>query len=134
MSRWMAVAAMMATLALVPAGSGAGPLTFQGGVAASRVDQQGHQVPPRGPMVSEMSEDLTPEIPGPETVIRLYEDAGGTQVREFVINGRVFQIEVTPRGGAPYLLMDTDGDGIYEESFYGREPKLVVPQWVLFTF
>ncbi|MBF0126040.1 MAG: DUF2782 domain-containing protein [Magnetococcales bacterium] len=91
-------------------------------------------IPAKGPLVSELKEDLDPAIPGPETVIRKYEDAQGNQVREFAINGAVFEIQVVPANGPPYYLIDNDGDGLFETRLNGYEPKLVVPQWVLFRF
>lgn len=127
-------AALLGTVGWAGQAAWAAPLQLKGGVAEKQVEPQGHKPPPKGEMVSEMREDLTDEIDGPETVIRLYEDAGGTRVREFVVNGYTFQIEVTPFRGPSYYLMDTKGDGLFDESWYGHEPKLVVPQWVLFRF
>lgn len=98
------------------------------------VRPEGHELPPKGELVGEFREDVSKEIPGPETVIRLYEDNAGNQVREFVINGFTFQIEVTPYGGIPYYLLDTDGDGLFEVRTHADEPRLVVPQWILFRF
>jgi len=77
---------------------------------------------------------LDPEIAGPETVIRKYEDAQGNEVREYVVNGAVFQIQVIPYNGVPYYLLDVNGDGLFENRFQGYQPRIVVPQWVLFRF
>ncbi|MEO5377241.1 MAG: DUF2782 domain-containing protein [Magnetococcus sp. DMHC-6] len=90
--------------------------------------------PQKGPLISELKEDLNPDLPGPETLIRKYEDASGNQVVEFSINGSVFQYQVIPHGGVPYYLVDKDGDGLFENRFNGHEARLVVPQWVLFKF
>lgn len=91
-------------------------------------------LPVKGPLVSELKENLNPDIPGAETIIRKYEDFQGNQVREFVINGAMFQIQVVPANGPTYYLIDTDGDGLFETKVNGYEPKLMVPQWVLFRF
>lgn len=98
------------------------------------IDPAGHPLPQKGNVVGEFREDATKEIAGPETVIRLYEDSSGNRVREFIINGFTFQIEVLPYGGIPYYLFDTDGDGLFEVRTHADEPRLVVPQWILFRF
>lgn len=98
------------------------------------VRPSGHAVPQKGPLISELREDLSPEVDGAETIIRRYEDAQGNQVREFIMNNAVFQIQVIPRNGIPYYLIDADGDGLFENRFRGYEPSLIIPQWVLFRF
>ena len=85
-------------------------------------------------MISELREDMDPDIPGAETVIRRYEDAMGNTMREFLIHGVVFQIEVVPVHGPPYYLIDVTGNGLFEERYQGNRPRLVIPQWVLFRF
>ncbi|MBF0294972.1 MAG: DUF2782 domain-containing protein [Magnetococcales bacterium] len=102
-------------------------------VAASpSLAREDHAPPAKGPLVSELREKAEPD--GPETVIRKYEDAQGNQVRESAVNGAVFQIQVIPYSGPPYYLIDNDGDGLFETRINGYEPKLMVPQWVLFRF
>ncbi|MBF0614890.1 MAG: DUF2782 domain-containing protein [Magnetococcales bacterium] len=93
-----------------------------------------HPVPAKGPLVSELREQLDPDHPQHETVIRKYEDAQGNQVREFLANGSLYQIEVVPVNGPAYYLIDTDGDGLFETRSHGHEPQIVVPQWVLFRY
>ncbi|MBF0214733.1 MAG: DUF2782 domain-containing protein, partial [Magnetococcales bacterium] len=83
---------------------------------------------------SELREALDPDHPEHETVIRKYEDAQGNQVREFMIQGSVFQIQVIPVNGPSYYLIDTDGDGLFESRSHGHEPQYAVPQWVLFRY
>ncbi|MBF0402142.1 MAG: DUF2782 domain-containing protein [Magnetococcales bacterium] len=97
-------------------------------------NEKGFEVPRKGPLISELREDLDPEVPGPETVIRRYEDYKGNTVREFLINGQLFQIEVIPTNGPPYYLIDVTGNGLFQERHVGYQPRLVVPQWVLFRF
>lgn len=94
----------------------------------------GFPIPRKGPLISELREDLDPEISGAETVIRRYEDAIGNEMREFYINGALFQIEVTPVNGPPYYLIDVNGNGLFQERYQGHQSRLVVPQWVLFRF
>ncbi|MBF0156399.1 MAG: DUF2782 domain-containing protein [Magnetococcales bacterium] len=88
----------------------------------------------KGVLVSVVSEDLDPDTPGPETVVRLYEDSAGNRVREFVMRGFLFQLEVAPDDGPAYYLVDNDGDGRFETRLVDPEPRLVIPQWVFHRF
>ena len=107
--------------------------TQHGEEGVSRHDK-GFPIPRKGPLISELREDLSPDIEGPETVIRLYEDAMGNTVREFLINGALFQIEVTPANGPTYYLIDVSGNGLFEERHQSHQPRLLVPQWVFYRF
>ncbi len=75
---------------------------------------------------------MDPALPGPETEISLYEDGSGNRVREFRINGALFQIQGLPVGAAPYYLVDQDGDGQFETRLEDTGAVLVLPTWVLF--
>ncbi|MBF0095734.1 MAG: DUF2782 domain-containing protein [Magnetococcales bacterium] len=97
-------------------------------------NEDGFAVPPKGPLVAELRETLDPDASAPETVIRRYEEYNGLTVREYLINGTVFQIEVTPASGPSYYLIDVEGRGLFQERYVGFQPRLVVPQWVLFRF
>lgn len=101
---------------------------------AAEVRAAGHPVPVKGPLVSELREEVESDKPGHITVIRKYEDAQGNQVREFSSQGAVYQIQVVPANGPTYYLIDTDGDGLFESRSNGYEPLIVVPQWVLFRY
>lgn len=96
--------------------------------------EEGFPIPRKGPLISELREDLDPDIPGAETIIRRYEDSKGNTTREYLINGLLFQIEVIPVSGPPYYLIDVEGNGLFQEQHVGFRPRLVVPQWVLFRF
>ncbi len=77
------------------------------------------------PLVS--GQPIEPEI----TIIRREEAI----FEEYRLNGRLYQIKVTPVVGKPYYLIDKDGDGLMETrrstELYG---DFVVPQWVLFSW
>ncbi|MBF0137698.1 MAG: DUF2782 domain-containing protein [Magnetococcus sp. DMHC-1] len=88
--------------------------------------------PPRGSLVTRFQEDLAPEYPGQVMVIRLYEDAAENQIREFEINGAVFQVQVLPSSEPGYYLVDTTGSGRFDTRVEGEEARLVLPAWVLF--
>ncbi|MBF0422225.1 MAG: DUF2782 domain-containing protein [Magnetococcales bacterium] len=98
------------------------------------VNPKGFPVPQKGGLVGQFREKSSDEVGSPETVVRKYEDEQGNQVFEFLINGSLFEIQVIPVHGPPYLLIDTNGDGLFDSKFNGHMPRLVVPQWVLFRF
>lgn len=101
---------------------------------AERLDvrPEGHPLPAKGPLISELREDI-PGTSG-QTVIRIYEDQAGTRIREFSANGAVYQVEVKPMGMPPYYLIDSKGRGLFDTLLGGNQPKLVIPQWVLMRF
>lgn len=86
-------------------------------------------VPEPPPMPSqplESGESLEPEV----TIIR----RGETLVEEYRINGRLFAIKVIPDRGAPYFLVDSNGDGDLDERRNELGPDLLIPSWVLFSW
>ncbi|GAB0056556.1 hypothetical protein SIID45300_00864 [Candidatus Magnetaquicoccaceae bacterium FCR-1] len=109
-------------------------LSTTGLARAAEVRAGGHPIPAKGPLVSELREEVESDKPGHITIIRKYEDAQGNQVREFSSQGAVYQIQVVPANGPTYYLIDTDGDGLFESRSNGYEPLTVVPQWVLFRY
>lgn len=52
-------------------------------------------------------------------------------INEFRINGQLYMIRVTPQKGAPYYLVDSDGDGDLETRWNELAPDLLIPSWVL---
>lgn len=53
-------------------------------------------------------------------------------IREYRLNGHLYAIKITPNEGAPYYMIDADGDGQLESSFtQNNEHQLLVPMWVL---
>jgi len=72
-------------------------------------------------------EDDSRNIPQPEVRIIRKKD---TVIEEYRVNGHLRFVKITPSVGAPYYLVDTDGDGVLET----RENDLVNPpinQWIL---
>lgn len=71
--------------------------------------------------------DDSRNIPQPEVrIIR----KKNTVIEEYLVNGRVRFVKITPKSGMPYYMVDTDGDGILET----RENDLDNPpinQWIL---
>ncbi|HSH47528.1 MAG TPA: DUF2782 domain-containing protein [Halomonas sp.] len=48
-------------------------------------------------------------------------------VKEYRLNGRLYAIEIRPRQGAAYVLLDRNGNGNFERVSAGKVP---VPDWV----
>lgn len=81
--------------------------------------------PPLLPEQVQSGETLEPEV----TIIQKEEEV----VEEYRINGRLYQMKITPTRGLPYYLIDTDGDGELETRA-NDITKSQVPQWVLFSW
>ncbi len=62
----------------------------------------------------------------PEVVITPREQG---RVREYRSNGRLYMIEVIPTKGAPYYLIDSDGDGLLERRQNELGSDFVIPRW-----
>ncbi|QBQ54343.1 DUF2782 domain-containing protein [Nitrosococcus wardiae] len=79
------------------------------------------------PSLPEQSEVIEPEI----RIIQKGEDL----VEEYRLNGKLYQIKVTPRIGPPYYLVDADGDGDFDKRFEGPvDSGMLIPSWVLFRW
>jgi hypothetical protein len=68
-----------------------------------------------------------------EADITLIERPDGI-IREYRIGGRLFMVEVVPRFGPRYYLIDTNGDGMLDTQRRGLGPDFVPPQWILFQW
>ncbi|MCR4304611.1 MAG: DUF2782 domain-containing protein [Gallionella sp.] len=70
--------------------------------------------------------------PDEESSVTITKEAGQT-VEEYRANGKVYMIKITPKHGAPYYLVDDQGDGkfVRQESLdSGFRP----PRWVIRRF
>ncbi len=72
------------------------------------------------PALAQSSADVEPDI-----TVRQEEDR---TIREYRVNGQLYAIEIRPRQGSGYFLVDHDGNGNFERQEGGR---IAVPQWVL---
>ena len=59
---------------------------------------------------------------------------GDKEIAEYRINGKLYMMRVTPKGGRPYVLIDHKGDGTFSRQDNTLAPNVSVPQWVLLTF
>ena len=91
-----------------------------------RIDEQLPAVPPPPPEFQPMEED---DLYEQEVVIR--ETERGTET-EYRVNGRLYKVRVVPVVGAPYYLIDKNGDGAMMHSI--DDPGPSVPMWVIGTF
>ncbi len=106
--------------------------------AASAQPQEWVDAPPP----PEMVEDAPPPVLDErarqlqmleEADITLIERPDGV-IREFRIGGQLFMVEVVPRFGPRYYLIDTTGDGMLDTRRRGLGPDFVPPQWILFQW
>lgn len=78
------------------------------------------------PVLSE--ESASESEPTGEIVIQ---SQGDGIVEEKRVNGRLYAIRVTPKKGAPYYLVDSDGDGNLETRKNDTDSDLLIPAWVI---
>jgi hypothetical protein len=109
-------AALVAMLALAPLA-----------LAEEAPKQQTEAVPEPPPLPEKMQsgEVLEPDV----TIIESDEQ----KIEQYSVNGHIYMVKITPKGGVPYYLVDTDGDGDLE---YHRSDldNPNVQQWRLFSW
>jgi len=92
--------------------------------------------PARAEKLKIRNQDYTPQIPGPETLVKIYKrKKDGVVFDTFEIDGKIYacQFHVKGEGDAPstvYAIVDTDGDGIFE-SKYAHGERAQPPEWVI---
>ena len=68
----------------------------------------------------------------PESKITIVEDPDKDETLEIhQINGQVYGIRVIPKHGAPYNLVDPNGEGKFIRD---AAERILVPEWVLMRF
>lgn len=108
------------------------------GTVAAQTPEPWPDVPPP----PEMVEDAPPPVIDERArQLQLLEEADITLIewpdgiiREYRIAGQLFMVEVIPRFGPPYYLIDTTGDGMLDTRRPGIAPDFVPPQWILFQW
>ena len=76
-----------------------------------------------------MSEDPTAGLQGADVTTRMVD---GDRIDEYRVQGQLQVVKVTPRRGAPYYLVDSNGDGRLDSS-KGEGPVSPV-MWKLFEW
>jgi hypothetical protein len=69
-----------------------------------------------------------------QTQIIIRQNDEGDIVEEHRVNGKLYQITVTPEHGASYTLVDHSGEGAFVPLEMQGMPRLSVPMWVIGTF
>ena len=82
-------------------------------------------VPPPPPEMAPFDAAIEPQI-----IIR---KNSKETVEEYRVSGQLYMLKVTPLHGAPYYLIDTEGNGNFSRTD-SLEPRLSVPHWVIKTF
>lgn len=94
------------------------------GLAAPVLAEEGAgEVSPPPPVIGEGG-----EAPEPEVTIVSRPDG---QVREYRVNGQLYMIEVIPKKGPRYYLVDTNGDGNLDLRRGNLEPTMLIPRWTI---
>jgi hypothetical protein len=67
--------------------------------------------------------DLQPEV--------RVQDYANRRTEEYRVNNNLYMIKITPKSGASYYLVDTDGSGEMEMRRHTPGQDVQVPQWTL---
>ncbi|MCP5420509.1 MAG: DUF2782 domain-containing protein [Gammaproteobacteria bacterium] len=67
----------------------------------------------------------------PQVTIRRTEEG---VIQEYRINDKLYMVKIVPHKGAPYFLVDTDGDGDLETRYNDLDDGLAVPAWVILSW
>lgn len=89
-------------------------------------EPEGPPPPPIPATDSPVSANVQPEV-------RIIEKADAT-VAEYRLNGKLYMMKVTPKVGAPYFMVDREGNGRFSESGDIGGDNLSPPRWVLVEF
>lgn len=97
------------------------------GIAAPVLAQTPAPVPDaKPPAMVPLDDSLEPQV----TIVK----REGNTFEERRINGKLYEVRVTPAHGVPYVLVDQSGDGNFVRVDAPGTPTLSVPMWVIGTF
>ena len=69
--------------------------------------------------------------PSAEPDVTIRQD-GDRTIEEYRVNGFLYAVKVTPKGGKPYFLVRADGsDGNFVRS---DSPDMLIPSWEIFKW
>ncbi|MDR3429768.1 MULTISPECIES: DUF2782 domain-containing protein [Silvimonas] len=83
---------------------------------------------PEGPPPPPMPATDSPAAPEPEVTI--VEKADAT-ISEYRMKGKLYMMRVVPKVGAPYYLIDREGNGRFSQLADNGGDNLSPPRWVL---
>ena len=72
---------------------------------------------------------LAEEAPSGEPEVTIRQE-GDKTIQEYRVNGFLYAIKVTPKGGKPYFLVRADGEAHWMRS---DKPDMLIPQWEIFS-
>jgi len=97
------------------------------GIAAPVLAQTPAPAPDaKPPAMAPLDDSLEPQV----TIVK----REGNIIEERRVNGKLYEIRVTPAHGVPYVLVDQTGDGNFQRIDSPGTPALSVPMWVIGTF
>ncbi|MFC1749101.1 DUF2782 domain-containing protein [Pseudomonadota bacterium] len=67
----------------------------------------------------------------PEVVIT---PSKNNNIKEYRVNGQLYMIEIVPKKGPPYFLVDMDGDGLMESRQGRVGTDVLIPRWILLSW
>ncbi|WP_191489247.1 DUF2782 domain-containing protein [Pseudomonas sp. FEN] len=71
------------------------------------------------------------DAPAAEPEVTIHTE-GDKTIQEYRVNGFLYAIKVTPKGGKPYFLVRADGtDANYIRS---DQPDMLIPSWKIFEW
>ena len=76
-------------------------------------------------MTAQASEKTAAQAQSPEVTSRQEKDQ---TIEEYRIHGKLYAIKITPRRGAPYMLVDHSGDGNFQME---SNVRVAIPEWTL---
>lgn len=76
------------------------------------------------------SRQAAPEDERIEPSVVITEDESIT-IKEYRVKGELYMIEILPRKGRPYYLVDSDGDGSLDSRYGELTPNFLIPSWVI---
>ena len=80
--------------------------------------------------------DIPPRVQSGEVIepdVRIIRRERET-ITEYRVDGRLRAVKVEPDGMPAYYLVDSSGDGRLDTRTRELEPRLLVPQWILFSW
>lgn len=81
-----------------------------------------------GTVAPALAQDTGDDSVQPDVTVRQEEDR---TIREYRVNGQLYAIEIKPKHGPSYYLVDDNGDGDFHRS---DAQRVVPPQWVLISW
>lgn len=82
--------------------------------------------------IGQTKEDLISEIPGKETILRIYKTSEGTYFNSLSLKGKIYGFYVDTDGKPPmeYTILDREGDNIFRYKS-SKERELITPDYLL---